>query len=143
MDLFEKRFEEARREIIAKAKEIWPRFMEVSAVLGLGEGDLGGLIGLAGTLTFLRWPLKKPSMSKAVHYFGLYRVSKQYRRRFMERTGRKFQKHYSGFARRYLNLLMQAILNKEGRYPPSARDERQVLRRLINILRGLEPAGEV
>ena len=42
--------------------------------------------------------------------------------KFMERTGKRFQKHYSGSARRYLNMLTTTILAKEGRYPPKAKD---------------------
>jgi len=78
---------------------------------------------------------------KAIHYFGLYRPSREDRLKFMERTGRKFRKHYSGFARRYLNMLTMAILPKEGRYPPKAKDEKDVLKRLIKALKQLEPAG--
>ena len=139
MDLFEKRFEEARREIIAKAKEIWPRFMKVAAKLGLDEDDLGGLTGLAGTLTYLGWPLRKPSMHKLRRYFGLYRPSKEDKLKFMERAGKKFHKRYSGSARRYLNMLTKAILAKEGRCLPKARDEKDVLKKLIEALKGLEP----
>jgi len=130
-----------RRIIVAKAREVWPRFMEVAMKLGLDGKDLGGLTGLAGTLTYLGWPLMKPSMHKAVHYFGLYRPSREDILKFMERTGKRFQKHYSGSARRYLNMLTTTILAKEGRYPPKAKDEREVLRRLIKALMKLEPAG--
>ena len=105
-----------RRIIVAKAKEVWPRFMEIAAKLGLSEDDLGGLTGLAGTLTYLGWPLMKPSMHKAIRYFGLYKPSREDKLRFMERTGRRFQRHYSGSARRYLNLLTTAILTNSYTY---------------------------
>jgi len=143
MKLFKERYQDLRRIIVAKAKEVWPRFMEIAAKLGLGEDDLGGLTGLAGTLTYLGWPLKKPSMHKLRRYFGLYRPSKEDRMKFMERTGKSFQRRYSGSARRYLNMLTNAVLAKDGRHLPKARDEKEVLRKLIETLKGMEPAGEV
>ncbi|RLI44566.1 hypothetical protein DRO64_03795 [Candidatus Bathyarchaeota archaeon] len=140
VDLFKDRLEGVRRRIIVKAKEVWPRFMDIAERLGISEDDLGGLTGLAGTLTYLGWPLRKPSIQKAVHYFGPYRPSKEDILKFMERTGKRFQKHYSGSARRYLNMLMTTILAKEGRYPPKAKDEKETLKRLIKMLKDLEPA---
>lgn len=141
IDLFKDRLEDIRRRIIVKAKEVWPRFIDIAVRLGLSEYDLGGLTGLAGTLTYLGWPLRKPSIHKAVHYFGLYRPSKEDILKFMERTGKRFQKHYSGSARRYLNMLTTSILAKRERHMPKARDEKEVLRKLIKTLRELEPAG--
>ena len=139
--LFRDRVEKIRRMIVAKAGELWPRFMEVAMKLGLDKDDLGGLTGLAGTLTYLGWPLRKPSMHKAIRYFGLYKPSREDKLRFMERTGRRFQRHYSGSARRYLNLLTTAILTKERRFPPKTRDEAKTLKKLIGTLRQLELAG--
>ena len=63
--------------------------------------------------------------------------------KFMERTGKSFQRRYSGSARRYLNMLTNAVLAKDGRHLPKARDEKEVLRKLIETLKGMEPAGEV
>ena len=123
IDLFRNKLEGLRRTIVAKAREIWPRFMEIATELGLNKDDLGGLTGLAGTLTYLGWPLMKPSMHKAIRYFGLYKPSREDKLRFMERTGRRFQRHYSGSARRYLNLLTTAILTKGRRFSPKTRDE--------------------
>ena len=143
MKLFKERYQDLRRIIVAKAKEVWPRFMEIAAKLGLGEDDLGGLTGLAGTLTYLGWPLRKPSMHKLRRYLGLYKPSKEDRMKFMERTGKRFQRRYSGSARRYLNMLTNAVLAKDGRHLPKARDEKEVLRKLIETLKGMEPAGEV
>ena len=136
-----KRLEAVRKGVVSKALKVWPRFMDIAAALGLGEDNLRGLTGLAGSITFIGWPLKRLSVRKAIHYFGLYRPSREDRLKFMERTGRKFRKHYSGFARRYLNMLTMAILSKEGRYPPKAKDEEDVLRKLIKALKQLEPAG--
>ena len=141
LELFEDRVEDLRRIIVAKAREVWPRFMEVAAKLGLDEDDLGGLTGLAGTITYLGWPLMKPSMHKAVHYFGLYRPSREDRLKFMQRVGKKFQRRYSGSARRYLNMLATAMLVKKRRYLPRARNEVEILRKLINTLKELESAG--
>ena len=39
--------------MVAKAREIWPRFMEIATELGLDKNNLGGFTGLAGTLTYL------------------------------------------------------------------------------------------
>ena len=141
INLFRDKLEGLRRVIVAKARELWPRFMEVAMKLGLDKDDLGGLTGLAGTLTYLGWPLRKPSMHKAIRYFGLYKPSREDKLRFMERTGRRFQRHYSGSARRYLNLLTTAILTKERRFPPKTRDEAKTLKKLIGTLRQLELAG--
>jgi len=140
IDCFKDRLEDIRRRIIVKAKEVWQRFMDIAVSLGLSEDDLGGLTGLAGTLTYLGWPLRRPSIHKAVHYFGLYRPSKEDMLKFTERTGKRFRKSYNGSARRYLNMLTTTILAKEGRYPPKAKDEKDVLKRLIKMLKELEPA---
>ncbi|RLI89939.1 MAG: hypothetical protein DRO65_03655, partial [Candidatus Altiarchaeales archaeon] len=77
---------------------------------------------------------------KAVHYFGLYRPSREDRLKFMQRVGKKFQRRYSGSARRYLNMLTTAILAKE-RKRPKAKDEKKMLKKLIETLKELEPAG--
>jgi len=82
IELFKDRVEDLRRTIVAKAREIWPRFMEIATELGLNKDDLGGLTDLAGTLTYLGWPLMKPSMHKAIRYFGLYRPSREDRLKF-------------------------------------------------------------
>ena len=141
IELFKDRVEDLRRTIVAKAREIWPRFMEIATELGLNKDDLGGLTGLAGILTYLGWPLMKPSMHKAIRYFALYKPSREDRLRLMERTGRRFQRRYSGSARRYLNMLATAMLVKKGKYLPRARNEAEILRKLINTLKELESAG--
>jgi len=53
IELFRNSVEDLRRTIVAKAGEVWPRFMEIANWLGLSGGDLGGLVGLAGTLAYL------------------------------------------------------------------------------------------
>jgi len=131
--------EKTRKTIVVKARKLWPGFMEIANRLGLSEDDLGGLTGLAGTLVFLGWPLRRPSMHKALRYFGLFRPSKEAKMRFMERTGKKFRKRYSGAAREYLNAMTAALLTKEGweHLPPRAKDEARVLRKLIDTLNAL------
>ena len=140
--LFKERYQDLRRIIVARAKD-WPRFMEIAAKLRPSEDDLGGLTGLAGRLTYLGWPLRRPSMHKLRRYLGLYKPSKEDRMKFMERTGKRFQRRYSRSARRYLNMLTKAVLAKDGRHLPKARDEKEVLRKLIETLKEMEPAGEV
>jgi len=141
IELFRNSVEDLRRTIVAKAGEVWPRFMEIANWLGLSGGDLGGLVGLAGTLAYLGWPLRKTSMHKAICYFGLYRPSREGTLKYIERTGKRFQRRYNRSARRYLNMLAKSILAKEGRHPPKARDVREILRKLINALKELEPIG--
>ncbi|MCD6535573.1 MAG: hypothetical protein J7K49_00900 [Thaumarchaeota archaeon] len=140
IELFEDKVQRIRRMIVAKAEEVWPKFVEIMDRLGLDEDDLRGLTGIAGTLTYLGWPLRRPSIQKAIHYFGLYRPSRRDMLKFMKRTGKRFQKRYNGSARRYLNMLAVAVLAKEGRYPPKAKGEKEVLRRLIKALKELESA---
>ena len=136
--------DETRKTIVVKARKLWPGFMEIANRLGLSEDDLGGLTGLAGTLVFLGWPLRTPSMHKALRYFGLFRLSKEAKMRFMERTGKKFRKRYSGTAREYLNAMTAALLTKEGweHLPPRAKDEVRVLRKLIDTLNALTQGSQ-
>ncbi|MEM4497771.1 MAG: hypothetical protein QW692_02975 [Nitrososphaerota archaeon] len=61
-------------------------------------------------------------------------------RRFEERSGEKYRKRYSSYARRYLIMLTIAILSKERISKPKARDEKRVLRRLLSILRTINGA---
>ncbi|MEM2294253.1 MAG: hypothetical protein QXX41_13355 [Nitrososphaerota archaeon] len=57
-------------------------------------------------------------------------------RKSEERSGKKYMKRYSEYARRCLVLLTAAILRKDGdAFPPRARNEKVVLRRLLGILK--------
>jgi len=58
-------------------------------------------------------------------------------RREAERNiGKKYRKRYSGYARRCLNALTIAILGKEKVVsPPRARNRKEILRRLLGILK--------
>jgi len=58
-------------------------------------------------------------------------------RREAERNiGKKYRKRYSGCARRCLNALTIAILRKEKVVsPPRARNRKEILRRLLGILK--------
>ena len=124
-----------RLRIIEKAKDVWRRFIDIARELNLSDADIGGLTGLAGTLTYLGWPAKNPSMHRARRYFGLYKVAREDKLKYMERTGEKFRKKYSGNARRYLLMLTTAISNKIGVFPPKARHQKEVLKKLISLLK--------
>ncbi|MEM4021208.1 MAG: hypothetical protein QXI18_02380 [Nitrososphaerota archaeon] len=75
------------------------------------------------------------SMHKAIRYLGLYKPAKENIRKFEERYGEKYRKRYSGYARRRLGLLTAAILVKKRVSKPRARDEKEMLRRLLGILK--------
>lgn len=137
----ERRLRKVREMIVSKAESIIPRFRLIAKEMRLGEGDLAGLTGLAGTLVYLGWPKAMPSIHKSIRYLGLYKAWKENKDKFMERRGRSFQMRYSGMARRYLNILTASLLSREGRFPPKAKDEKQVLRKLINVLREAQSAG--
>ncbi|MEM4021290.1 MAG: hypothetical protein QXI18_02830 [Nitrososphaerota archaeon] len=60
----------------------------------------------------------------------------------MEKIPRKYRKRYSGCARRCLNALTVTILKKERNvFPPKAKDEKEVLKRLLGILRTINGAN--
>ncbi|MEM1726800.1 MAG: hypothetical protein QW662_00005 [Nitrososphaerota archaeon] len=132
----EERLMEVRGEIVENAVEKIPGFMEVAEKLGLDNEDVNALSALAGLLIYLRWPYEVMSMHKAIRYLGLYKPAKENIRKFEERYGEKYRKRYSGYARRCLNLMTAAILiKKKGILRPRARDEKEVLRRLLGILK--------
>lgn len=56
-------------------------------------------------------------------------------RKLEERYEEKYRKRYSGHARRCLNLLAASISRKEERPPSKGKDEREILKRLLKILR--------
>ncbi|MEM1655615.1 MAG: hypothetical protein QXU12_01820 [Nitrososphaerota archaeon] len=57
-------------------------------------------------------------------------------KKYEERSGEKYRKRYSGCARRCLNSLTIAVLRKEKVIsPPRARNRKEILRRLLGILK--------
>jgi len=137
----EERLRNVRGEIVENAAEKIPGFMEVAEKLGLDNEDVNALSALAGLLIYLRWPYEVSSFHKAKKLLGLYKPTRKEVRRFEERSGEKYVKRYSGYARRYLNALTATILKKErNAFPPKARDEKRVLRKLLDILRTINGA---
>jgi len=133
---YEERLRNIRGEIVENAAEKIPGFMEVAEKLGLDNEDVNALSALAGLLIYLRWPYEVSSFHRAKRLLGLYKPTWKEMRKFEERSGEKYRKRYSGYARRCLILLTAAILRKErNAFPPKAKDEKEVLRRLLSILR--------
>ncbi|MEM1976384.1 MAG: hypothetical protein QXX29_00605 [Nitrososphaerota archaeon] len=125
-----------RGEIVENAMEKIPGFMEIAEELGLNSNDINALSALAGLLIYLRWPYEVSSFHRAKRLLGLYKPTREEVRRFEERSGEKYRKRYNGYARRYLVLLTATILRKErNAFPPKAKDEKRMLRRLLSILR--------
>jgi len=117
--MLEKMVENTRREIVDKAIEIIPRLMDVVKYLGLDMNDVNGLTGLTGLLIYN----KSTSYQKSVKYLGLYKAK--------GRDGRKMKK-YNHKAQRYLTILTNAILRKNGETSaPRYRDLRKVLKVVI------------
>ncbi len=132
----EERLMEVRGEIVENAVEKIPGFMEIAEELGLNSNDINALSALAGLLIYLRWPYEVSSFHRAKRLLGLYKPAREEVRRFEERSGEKYGKRYSRYARRYLVLLTATILRKErNAFPPKAKDEKRMLRRLLSILR--------
>jgi len=124
-----------RGEIVENAVEKIPRFTDIARELELNDNNINALSALAGLLIYLRWPYEVSSFHRAKRLLGLYKPTREEVRRFEERSGEKYVKRYSGYARRYLIMLTIAILIKK-RIPRSrARNQKEVLRRLLNILR--------
>ena len=115
----EKMVEDARREIIDKATKLIQRLVDVARYLGLDMDDINGLTGLIGLLVYV----KSTSYQKSVKYLGLFRAK--------GRDGRKM-KRYNNKVQRYLMMLTNAILWKNGECrPPRYRDMRKVLKTII------------
>lgn len=73
-------------------------------------------------------------MHKARRYLGLHKPTREDVRKFEERSGEKYRKRYSGYARRYLSSLTAVIFRKDRNvFPPRARGERDVLKRLLGF----------
>jgi hypothetical protein len=99
--ILEEMVEDVRKEIVDKAINIIPGFTDIANSLGLDEDDISGLAGLARELVYNR----SMSYSSSVRFHGLYKV-KGYNAR-----GRK---KYSSEAQRYLSMLTNTILWKNG-----------------------------
>ncbi|MEM0329340.1 MAG: hypothetical protein QXW02_03040 [Nitrososphaerota archaeon] len=124
-----------RGEIVEKAMEKIPGFAEIARELELNDNNINALSALAGLLIYLRWPYEVSSFHRAKRLLGLYKPTREEVRRFEERSGEKYRKRYSGYARRYLVLLTIAILSKERISKPRARNQKEVLRKLLGILK--------
>ena len=115
----EKMVEDVRREIIDKATRLIPGFIDIARGLGLDVDDVNGLIGLAGLLVYI----KSTSYQKSVKYLGLYKVK--------GRDAWKMKK-YSSKAQRYLIMLTNTILLKNGECRlPRYRGLRKILKAVI------------
>jgi len=133
---YEKRLMEVRGEIVERSRNKIPRFADVAKEFGLNDNDVYALSALAGLLIYLRWPYEVASFHRAKRLLGLYRPTQDEVRRFEEKYGEKYTKRYSGYARRYLNLLTTVVLRRERNvFPPKTKDEKEVLRKLLRILR--------
>jgi hypothetical protein len=101
VEMQEKRLKDVRREIVDRAIKLIPVFIDIAKSLGLDMDDVNGLIGLAGLLVYI----KSASCQKSVKYLGLYKVK--------GRDAWKMKK-YSSMAQRYLIMLTNTILWKNG-----------------------------
>jgi len=127
--MLEKMVEEVRREIVDKASEIIPRFMDIADSLGLNRDDINGLIGLAGLLIYDKFI----SYKKSINYFGLYKAK--------GRDGRK-NKKYNHKAQRHLLMLTNAILRKnDEKHLPTFKDMKRILRMVIEVKRSVGSLG--
>jgi hypothetical protein len=128
--ILEEIVEDARREIVDKAIKIIPRFMEIANRLGLDRDDINGLAGLAGLLLYDKFA----SYKKSINYLGLYKAR--------GRDGRR-NKKYSHKVQRYLVMLTNTILWKNGeKHPPTFKDMRRILRMVIEARRQMGLAGD-
>ena len=131
----EERLMSIRGEIVENAMEKIPGFAEIARELELNDNNINALSALAGLLIYLRWPYEVSSFHRAKRLLGLYKPTREEVRRFEERSGEKYRKRYNGYARRYLVLLTIAILSKERISKPRARNQKEVLRKLLGILK--------
>ena len=100
------------REIVDKAIEIFPRFIDIAECLRLNIDDVNGLTGLAGLLVYD----KSTSYQKSVKYLGLYKAK--------GRDGRKIKK-YNCKAQRHLIMLTNTILWKNSEYHKPRQDPQE------------------
>lgn len=117
---YKKMLENVRAEIVRKAANLLPEFLDVARILGLDLNDINGLTGLAGLLTYLKFP----SIKKCVNYLGLYKAKGR---------GGKVKKKCNRKVTRYLNMLAASLMRKNGIISswPKLRDLRMVLKQVI------------
>jgi hypothetical protein len=128
--ILEEMVEDARKEIVDKAINIIPRFIDIANRLGLDRDDISGLAGLAGLLVYN----KATSHVKSINYLGLYKARGRYGRR---------NKKYSRKIQRYLIMFASAILCKNGETRiPRYRDLRKVLKKIVDIKKSIGLAGD-
>ncbi|MCL7401166.1 MAG: hypothetical protein LZ168_00005, partial [Thaumarchaeota archaeon] len=126
----EEMVEDARKEVVDKAIKIIPRFMDIADSLGLDRDDINGLAGLAGELAYN----KATSYRKSINYHGLCKAK--------GRNGRR-NKKYSRKIQRYLIMLTNAILHKNGeRRIPRYKDLRNTLKKIVDIRKSMGLAGD-
>ena len=102
-------------EIVDRAIKLILGFTDIAKNLGLDSEDINGLTGLAGELVYNR----STSYSSSMRFHGLYKAKAHNARRM---------KRYSSKVQRYLMMLTNAILWKNGeRRPPRYKDLRRVL----------------
>jgi hypothetical protein len=128
--MLEKMVEDARKEIADKAVLIILRFIDIANSLGLDRDDINGLAGIAGLLVYDKFT----SYKKSINYLGLYKAR--------GRDGRR-NKKYSRKIQRYLIMLTNAILHKNGeRRIPRYKDLREILKKTIDIRKSMGLAGD-
>ncbi|MEM4718884.1 MAG: hypothetical protein QW330_02375, partial [Nitrososphaerota archaeon] len=132
---YERRLRKVREEIVKKAVEKIPGFADIARELELNDNNINALSALAGLLIYLKWPFNVPSYHKARRFLGLYKPTKDDKRKYEERMREKYVRRYSRHARGYLTSLTAAILVKKRILKPRMRHQREVLRRLLSILR--------
>ncbi|MEM3921957.1 MAG: hypothetical protein QXG25_03630 [Nitrososphaerota archaeon] len=132
---YERRLRKVREEIVKKAVEKIPGFADIARELELNDNNINALSALAGLLIYLKWPFNVPSYHEARRFLGLYKPTKDDKRKYEERSGEKHVRRYNHHARRYLTSLTAAILVKKRVSKPRMRHLREVLKRLLSILR--------
>jgi hypothetical protein len=123
--MLEKMVEDARKEVVDKAVQIIPKFIDIANILGLDRDDINGLAELARLLVYDKFT----SYKKSINYLGLYKAR--------GRDGRR-NKKYSRKIQRYLIMLTNTILWKNGeKHPPTFKDMRRILRMVIEARKSM------
>ena len=117
-------------EIVDRAIKQIPGFIDIAKNLGLDSEDINGLTGLAGELVYNR----STSYSSSVRFHELYKANAHNARKM---------KRYNSKAQRFLLMLTNTILWKNGEYrPPRCKDLRKVLRMVIGVRKQTGLAGD-
>jgi len=123
LKMLKKMVEDARREVVNRAIRLIPGFIDIAKCLGLDRDDINGLAGLAGLLVHN----KSVSYKKSINYLGLYKAKSI--------DGRR-KRRYSDRAQRYLTILANAVLWKNGEHRPARyRDMRKILKTVLQAWR--------